>query len=54
MERKRYGAEFKREAVKLASQPGQSKRQVAQELGKGNSSGRATWTNDHETTQISQ
>ena len=33
MERKRYGAEFKREAVRLASQPGQSKRQVAQELG---------------------
>ena len=33
MERKKYSAEFKREAVKLASQPGQSKRQVAQELG---------------------
>jgi len=33
MQRKRYGAEFKREAVRLASQPGMSKRQVAQELG---------------------
>jgi len=33
MERKRYSAEFKREAVKLASQPGMMKRQVAQELG---------------------
>jgi transposase len=33
MERKRYSAEFKREAVKLASQPGMVKRQVAQELG---------------------
>jgi transposase len=33
MQRKRYGAEFKREAVKLASQAGMSKRQVAQELG---------------------
>ena len=33
MERKRYSAEFKREAVRLASQPGHSKRQVAQELG---------------------
>ena len=33
MERKRYGAEFKREAVRLANQLGQSKRQVAQELG---------------------
>ena len=33
MQRKKYSAEFKREAVKLASQPEQSKRQVAQELG---------------------
>ena len=33
MQRKRYSAEFKREAVKLASGPGMSKRQVAQELG---------------------
>ena len=33
MERKRYSAEFKREAVKLASQPGMVKRQVAEELG---------------------
>jgi transposase len=33
MERKRYSAEFKREAVKLANQPGMVKRQVAQELG---------------------
>ena len=33
MQRRRYNAEFKREAVRLASQPGQSKRQVAQELG---------------------
>jgi len=33
MQRKRYSAEFKREAVKLASQPGMVKRQVAQELG---------------------
>jgi transposase len=33
MERKRYSAEFKREAVKLASQAGMVKRQVAQELG---------------------
>ena len=33
MERKRYSAEFKREAVKLASQPGMVKRQVARELG---------------------
>lgn len=29
MERKRYSAEFKREAVKLASQPRMVKRQVA-------------------------
>ncbi len=33
MQRKRYSAEFKREAVKLASRPGMVKRQVAQELG---------------------
>ena len=33
MERKRYSAEFKREAVRLASQPGTVKRQVARELG---------------------
>jgi transposase len=33
MQRKRHSAEFKREAVKLASQPGMVKRQVAQELG---------------------
>jgi len=33
MQRKRYSAKFKREAVKLASQPGIVKRQVAQELG---------------------
>lgn len=33
MQRKRYSAEFKREAVKLASQAGMVKRQVAQELG---------------------
>ena len=33
MQRKRYSAEFKREAVKLASQAGMSKRQVAEELG---------------------
>ena len=33
MERKRYSAEFKRKAVKLASQAGMVKRQVAQELG---------------------
>ena len=33
MERKRYSAEFKREAVRLASQPGMVKRQVAEELG---------------------
>ena len=32
MQRKRYSAEFKREAVKLASQAGMVKRQVAQEL----------------------
>ncbi len=29
MQRKRYSAEFKREAVKLASQAGMSKRQLA-------------------------
>ena len=33
MQRKRYSAEFKREAVKLASQAGMVKRQVAEELG---------------------
>jgi transposase len=33
MQRKRYSAEFKREAVKLADRPGMVKRQVAQELG---------------------
>ena len=33
MQRKRYNAEFKREAVRLASQAGMVKRQVAQELG---------------------
>jgi transposase len=33
MQRKRYSAEFKREAVRLASQAGMVKRQVAQELG---------------------
>lgn len=33
MQRKRYSAEFEREAVKLASQPGVVKRQVAGELG---------------------
>jgi transposase len=33
MRRKRYSAEFKREAVKLAGQPGMVKRQVAQALG---------------------
>ena len=33
MERKRYGAEFKREEVKLASQPGMVKVQVAKESG---------------------
>ena len=32
MQRKRYSAEFKREAVKLASQAGMVKRQVAEEL----------------------
>lgn len=32
MERKRYSAEFKREAVKLAGQPGMVKRQVADGL----------------------
>ena len=33
MERRRYTAEFKREAVKLASQAGVSKVKVAEELG---------------------
>ena len=33
MERKRYAAEFKREAVKLARQDGVSRAKVAQELG---------------------
>jgi transposase len=33
MERKKYAAEFKREAVRLASQAGVSRAQVAQELG---------------------
>ena len=33
MQRKRYSAEFKREAVKLAGGPGMVKRQVAEELG---------------------
>jgi transposase len=33
MQRKRYSAEFKREAVKLAGQAGMVKRQVAEELG---------------------
>ncbi len=33
MERKRYAAEFKREAVKLAGQEGVSRSKVAQELG---------------------
>jgi len=32
MERRRFNAEFKREAVRLASQPGNSRAQVAQEL----------------------
>lgn len=31
MQWKRYSAEFKREAVKLAGQPGMVKRQVAEE-----------------------
>ena len=33
MERKKYGAEFKREAVRLAGQGGVSRAMVAQELG---------------------
>jgi len=33
MERRRFNAEFKREAVRLATQPGTSRAQVAQELG---------------------
>ena len=33
MQRKRYSAGFEREAVKLASQPGMVKRQVARALG---------------------
>ena len=33
MERKKYAAEFKREAVRLAGQAGVSRAQVAQELG---------------------
>ena len=33
MERKKYAAEFKREAVKLARQEGVSRAKVAQELG---------------------
>jgi transposase-like protein len=33
MERKKYTAEFKREAVKLARQDGVSRAKVAQELG---------------------
>lgn len=33
MERKKYAAEFKREAVRLASQAGVSRAKVAQELG---------------------
>jgi transposase len=33
MQRKRYTAEFKREAVKMALQPGNSKAQVARDLG---------------------
>jgi len=33
MERRKHGVEFKREAVKLAGQPGMSKAQVARELG---------------------
>ncbi len=34
MERSRFNAEFKREAVRLATQPGSSRAQVAQELGR--------------------
>lgn len=33
MARRRHGVEFKREAVKLAGQPGVSKTQVAKDLG---------------------
>jgi transposase len=33
MERRRFNAEFKREAVRLATQSGSSRAQVAQELG---------------------
>ena len=33
MERRRFSGEFKREAIKLASQVGVSKSKVAQELG---------------------
>jgi len=33
MERRRFNAEFKREAVRVATQPGSSRAQVAQELG---------------------
>jgi transposase len=33
MERRRFNAEFKREAVRLATQAGSSRAQVAQELG---------------------
>ena len=33
MQRKKYNAVLKREAERLAVQPGQSKRQVAEELG---------------------
>jgi len=33
MERRRFTAEFKREAVRLAQQPGKSRAMVAQELG---------------------
>ena len=33
MQRKKYGAEFKREAEKLASQAGNTKAQVARDLG---------------------
>jgi hypothetical protein len=33
MERGRFTAEFKREAVRLAKQPGSSRARVAQELG---------------------
>ena len=33
MARRKHGVEFKREAVKLAQQPGKTKTQVAQDLG---------------------